>query len=231
MGRYKSLVGNTVIFGICNFTSKLLVFVMLPFYTAVLTTDQFGTADLITTTVGLLQPILTLGIAEGCMRFALDKKYDQRQVFAIGWIVILLGFLLLLASSPLLKRVSGVGDYLIFFVFLYVSTVINTFLNLFCRGIQKVKIVGLAGVVSAFTVVLSNILLLFIFKFGVKGYLSSMIIAHIVASIVLFWGGGLSKYWFSKVDSKAFLDVLKYSIPLAPNRLSWWVNHSSNRFF
>ena len=36
--RYKKLMGNTIIFAIGTFSSKVLVFLMLPFYTNILST-------------------------------------------------------------------------------------------------------------------------------------------------------------------------------------------------
>lgn len=228
--KYKELAGNTLIFAICNFTAKLLVFFMLPFYTAVLSREEFGTADLITSTVSLLQPILTIAIAEACMRFALDKAKDAKQVFAVGLKTILIGMAIIIVASPLLKKLPGLDGYMLYFVGLYVTTILNSFLNYFGRGIQKVKIVGIAGVVSAFTAVGCNVLLLFVFHLGIAGYLLSMIIAHFAASCVLFWGGKMTKYLSWETPVPLTKEMVQYSLPLVPNKLSWWINHLSNRY-
>ena len=230
MGRYKTLAGNTLIFGICNFTSKLLVFFMLPLYTAVLSKEQFGIADLITTTVGLLYPFLSLGISEGCMRYALDKSYDDRQVFSIGIKVLMAGFILLLLLSPFVKQINGLDTYYIYFIFLYITTVANSFLNFFGRGIQKVKVVGIAGVVCSFTAVGANLVFLLIFKWGIQGYLLSMIVAHVAACIVLVVGGNMYKYITLNTPKPIFKEIIQYSLPMVPNKLSWWTNHSANRY-
>ena len=106
MGKYKTLAENTLIFTICNFTSKLLVFFMLPFYTMVLSKEDFGVAELIMSTALLLVPILTLCVSDGCMRFAIDKNYDNSKVFSIGFIIVTGGITLLVCSVPLLKYIS-----------------------------------------------------------------------------------------------------------------------------
>lgn len=228
--RYKELAGNTLIFAICNFTAKLLVFFMLPFYTAVLSKEEFGTADLITSTVSLLQPFLTIAIAEACMRFALDSAKDTKQVFAVGLKTILIGMAIIIIASPLLKKLPGLEGYMLLFIGLYVTTIMNSFLNYFGRGIQKVKIVGIAGVVSAFTAVVCNILLLFVFHCGIAGYLLSMIVAHLTASCVLFFGGKMAQYLSWDTPAPLTKEMIQYSLPLVPNKLSWWINHLSNRF-
>ena len=53
--KYQMLAGNTVKLGLGTFGSKLLVFLMVRFYTEFLSPADYGTADLITQTA---QPIL-----------------------------------------------------------------------------------------------------------------------------------------------------------------------------
>lgn len=229
MGRFKTLASNTLIFAICNFTSKLLVFFMLPFYTAVLSKEEFGTADLIVTIVGLLLPILSLSVSHGCMRFALDKSKNTNEVFSFGLLVVTSGSALLIISTPLLLRIDVVKDYVFLFILLFISHVFQSFFGLFARGINKVHLVGVAGVVSSFVVVFSNILLLFVFHFGVRGYLCSMIISYFSAISILFWGGKMYKYFTSNRNPLLSREIIAYSLPLMPNALSWWINHSANR--
>ena len=84
MGKYKYLIKNMGLLTLSSFATKLLSFFLVPLYTSVLSTGEYGTYDLFNTTIGLLFPILTLDIQEGVLRFALDKDNDNRDVFAIG---------------------------------------------------------------------------------------------------------------------------------------------------
>lgn len=231
MGKYKTLVNNTIIFAVCNFTSKLLVFIMLPFYTAELSAEEFGSSDMILTTVGLLQPFLTLGIAEACLRFALDKNENTSQVFSITIKVVLYGIVILSFLYPLLSLITSIREYYEWFVFLYIVQTINLVLNMFCRGINKVKLVGIAGIVSSFSAVGSNIILLFVLHWGVVGYVLSFIIAYSISSIVMFVGGEMYRYITKLTPMPLAKEMMRYSIPLVPNQLGWWVNQSSNRYF
>lgn len=203
---------------------------MLPVYTAVMSREEFGTSDLITSTASLLAPILTIAISEACMRFALDKSYDTKQVFSVGAKTLITGSIIFLLLGPLLNKLPGINGYYVLFVFLFVTTIVNSFLNFFGRGIQKVKIVGIGGVVSAFTAVGCNLLFLLVFKWGVKGYLLSMIIAHVAASLTLFFGGKMGRYMTWNTSRPLVKEMTTYSLPLVPNKLSWWVTHLSNRY-
>ena len=84
MNRYQTLAANTALISIGTFGSKLLVFLMVRFYTGYLTPAEYGTADLITQTANLLIPIASLDVAEGVFRFAADRREQRAEVFTIG---------------------------------------------------------------------------------------------------------------------------------------------------
>ncbi|MFR1759779.1 MAG: lipopolysaccharide biosynthesis protein, partial [Christensenellaceae bacterium] len=81
MDKYKKLVSNTVIFAIGTFSSKLLVFLLMPLYTRVLSESDYGVVDLLMQTGNLLLPLVSLGINNAIIRFGLDKSSDSREVF------------------------------------------------------------------------------------------------------------------------------------------------------
>lgn len=81
MNRYKQLFSNTVILAIGTFSSKLLVFVLMPLYTRVLTQDQYGIVDLLVQTGNFLIPLVSVGITNAVMRFGMDGETDKRSVF------------------------------------------------------------------------------------------------------------------------------------------------------
>lgn len=232
MSRYRTLYNNTLIFSISNFASKILGFLMLPLYTRVLSPEEFGTSDLIILTIGLLTPLLTISINEAALRFALDEKYDNKQVFSYGFKLILLSFIFLLLIYPLLNMINGFKQYSVFFYLIYLTQVFNLYFNQFVRGIDKIKLVGVVGVIQTMVVVISNILLLVVFKFKIEGFLASILLSNFVALSVLFYWGELKKYtsFTLPIDNELKHEMLAYAIPLTPNKLSWWLNNSANKF-
>ena len=89
MNKYKELFSNTIVLTLGQLSSKLLGFLLIPLYTAILTASEYGTYDLVITTVALLTPILTMVITEAVLRFCVDKKYDKRQILTIGvWLYV-----------------------------------------------------------------------------------------------------------------------------------------------
>ena len=74
MKKYKDLAKNIILFAIGNFVPKLISFVLVPIYTAFLSTDEYGISDLINVTVSLFIPIITFTITDAILRYSLDKK-------------------------------------------------------------------------------------------------------------------------------------------------------------
>lgn len=94
MGKYKKLVGNSAVFAAGNLGSKLISFIMVPLYTYYLTTQEYGTVELITTTISLLLPMVSFGIGVGVLRYALEKDIDNAIVVSNS-IALTLGSLLI----------------------------------------------------------------------------------------------------------------------------------------
>ena len=80
--RYKYLIKNTGILTISSFSTNL-TFLMVPLYTSVLTTEEYGTYDLAVSTVSLLIPILSVNIVDGVMRYSMDSRYDRAIFFRL----------------------------------------------------------------------------------------------------------------------------------------------------
>ena len=102
MSRYKKLISNTLILGAGTFASKVIVLLMMPLYTSILSPEQFGTADIVTQTANMIIPIACIGICEGLFRFSLDAE-DKKKVFTTGICALAFGSAAMFALLPLLS--------------------------------------------------------------------------------------------------------------------------------
>ena len=78
----KSLIKNIGLFTIGSFGSKILSFLLVPLYTAVLSTSEYGSVDLVISTASLLTPILLLSIFDATLRFGMDPEYKKKDVLS-----------------------------------------------------------------------------------------------------------------------------------------------------
>ena len=93
--KYSYLIQNTLLFTISSFGSKILSFLLVPFYTNILSTSDYGTADLITTTTTLLIFIFTINIADSVLRFAIERSEKQEEILFFGIKVLVIGSIVL----------------------------------------------------------------------------------------------------------------------------------------
>ena len=109
--RNRYLMKNTIIFTLGNFGSKLISFFLIPLYTNVLTTTEYGVVDLVVTVGTVAVPVLTLNISESVMRFALDKDADKQKITQIGTGVLLIGMLVGLFIFPISRSFDKISQY------------------------------------------------------------------------------------------------------------------------
>ena len=231
MNSYKKLLKNSTIFAIANLGTKLMTIILVPFYTFVLTTKEYGEVDLIVTTISLVIPIITLSIFESVLRFAMDKNEDKEKVFTSAVIIMLIGFICSAIFLPFFRYVPGIKDYIVLFYLIMVTQGIHMLLSNFVRAIGKVKLFAIDGVINTAILLISNIILLSVFKWGIYGYLVSILLSHIVSCILLMVKGkGISSFKMKKYDKVLAKNMLRYSIPLIPNSLMWWVMNVSDRY-
>lgn len=229
--KYSKLIVNTSLLAIGSFASKLLGMFLTPLYTSILTTSDYGVADLISTTTFLLFPFLSLAISEAIMRFALDKNCDKRSVYTIGITIVLCGFLILVCAIPIIK-VTTIGQYTALFIAYYLMHCLYTITGYFVKGLGQVRIYAMAGLMSSAVIITGNILFLVVFKWGIKGYLFASTLGHAFAALYMFVAAGLHKYVIGpwSVEKSLFKEMIRYSIPIIPNSISWWIANSSDKY-
>ena len=230
---YRSLGKNTVIFAIGTFGSKAISFFMLPVFTRVLTQTDYGKIDIITTSISLLLPLLTLNIVEAVFRFTLDKgSLEQKQsIFTSALTVGVSGFVCLLLFIPVFIHFGVSGSLLAAFLVLFFVDVISGIGRVIIRAEQKLKLFAITDIIRTATFAGFGIYLVAILRMGVIGYLLSQIIAALSSTIIVFVFGSLGRYIRASTINKAvLLRLAKYSLPLVPNTLGWWIINASDRY-
>lgn len=227
------LAKNVLLFSISSFVPKILSVILIPLYTNYLTTAEYGVSDLIVTTVSLVLPIFTLDIQDAVMRFALDKKYDKRDVFSVAARIIFLGTMLVCAGTFVVSffHIPGIeNSYLFFFALMYFTTAVYNTVSLFCRGIDKVGVMVVSSILNSVVSLSSNILFLAVFKWGLTGYLIANSLGSIVGLIWCFIGAKLYRYLKFNIPKNVQKDMVTFSFPLIFSVIAWWINNASDRY-
>lgn len=232
--KYKDLSKNTILFTISNFGSKLISFFLVPLYTYVLSTGDYGTADLMTTTAQLLIPFLSLNIQDAVLRFALNKDYSKSEIISVACRIIGISSVLL-ASVLLVLDASGIlsldGKYILFLYLSYMLGTLTNSLNAYLKATDHVRTMVIAGITNTFLTCILNIVLLLVVKIGIYGYLISNICGSLLAVLImLFAGEAIKDAHLLKINKNLQKEMIAYSSPLIVNSIAWWINSASDRY-
>ncbi len=231
MGRYKRLLSNTAILGAGTFASKVLVLLLMPLYTAILSTSEFGTADLISQTANLLIPLASVGICDGIFRFALEDSEDRRGVFSTGIFVLLLGSAGLLGLIQTLRAFDIFSRYVMLIACYVIASNLHSAFANYIRAQGKTGLFAVQGIINTVLTILLNILFLIVFDMGSLGYVLSVVIADFTMVIFLFF---VARLWrdFSprSVTKRTAAAMLRFSIPYIPTTMMWLITSVSDRY-
>jgi len=236
LNKYKRLGKNTMFIFLGNMGPRLISFILMPFYTFWLSESDFGIQDILIVYSVLLIPYITLGLYEAVFVFPKDKDINsQRAYFTSSLIAVLLmqiGFAIVLISLPesLINKLlpEQLSNYVLI---LYLIVVIESYQRLmqaFTRGIDKMKVYSIAGIVYA--VVNLSLALVLVSKYGLNGYWVALLTASLSSVIYNFI---VIKGWrYIKISDSlksSLKEMLYFSIPLIPNTTMWWIINSINR--
>lgn len=228
--RSRYLAKNTLIFTIGNFGSKFISFFLVPLYTNVLLTEEYGVADLVTTICAVVAPILILNISEAIMRFSFDKGADQAVISKIGIRIFLISILIGILLIPIYELFSPIRDYSIYIFVYNISIGASTIFLFDLRGKELLLQYSIGSIILTLSSAFFNILFLVICKSGVKGYISAFIIANLVTAIyAAIVGKSFNGYSKTRIDRPKMYEMIRFSAVLIPNTFMWWIMNSSDR--
>jgi len=236
----KKLVHNSLIYTLFSFLQRGISLLLIPIYTRVLTTTDYGIISVIGSIIEFFTVFFSLSLTSSVIRFYFDKPNDkeyEKELFGtiFTFITILSGSLslvLLISGTWIIKPFMKDVPYSPYFYIALITMSTGPLFNIF-QGALKAKQIGLQFAIqnmSKFIINLSLILLLVvIMKLGALGVILSNAIASLlffVYSLIFL----INNYGF-RVNTKLLKETLKYSGPLIPNRIAGWAIGLSNKLF
>ena len=225
------LVKNTFIIALGKLSTQILSFLLLSLYTSRLTPAEYGTYDFLVNLQLLIIPLLTLYMEESMFRFLIDADTEKKKKSIISQTFIYVGTMTIIFIA-VASIVCGIisYEYALPFILYIVSCVFIGMSNALARGLSKIKLYSISNFILGFSTILLNILFISIFNMGVYGLLYSIVIANFITSIIVFIKLKFFKYVdLKKFNKKQMKEMLKYSLPLVPSNLSWYIISLSDR--
>ena len=238
MSRSRYLLKNMSLFTISNMASKILVFLLVPLYTNVLSEADYGVADVMQTTLLLLVPLLSLNAGEAALRYGIECADKRGSILKSGMrhvlrSAVIVAAVCLGAAAWMLLTGSGreYAGYFLIFILLYAANAVYEFMLLYTQGSEKVEIMISGSICCTFITVISNILMLLVFRMGLYGYLFSQIAAYLISFVLMFrliGGAGLTG---SKEDRELQSEMTGYGRGMLLYSTASWANNAIDRYF
>ena len=230
MNKYQTLAANTILMSVGTFGSKLLVFLMVRFYTGYLTPAEYGTADLITQTANLLIPLVSLDITDAVFRFAAERRGGRTEAFSVGLRVITLGSAGLLLVIALLQGVPAVRAYGFLLASFVIASCCHALCAHFVRARGNTALFAAQGFFNTALFIGLNVLFLAVFHWGIRGYVLSTTVANLITTGLLVFRARLWRYAGLAPRRGLRRQMLRYCIPLIPTAVFWWIMGVSDRY-
>lgn len=232
MNKKKQLAKNTIIIFFGRVCTQLISFFLLPLYTSYLATKEYGTVDLIQTYVTLLVPIITLELEMSIFRFLIDSRKSEKEtnkLISNNFFILGISLSIFIILYIIVSSIVTIPYRWLILVDIIVCVLSGNFLQV-ARGFGKTLDYAISCILTGLTTVISNIILICFVHVQADGMIISMALANFMCSLYLFIRLKLySKINFKIVDFKQIKEMYKYSLPLIPNGISWWIVNVSDR--
>ncbi len=228
----KELIKNTIIIFLGKACTQLISFFLLPLYTSTLSSDEYGIVDLVTTYITLLVPVITLQLEMALFRFLVDlreKKEEGKVIITNAYVV---ATLMVIIATIIYMFICCLwnSEYKIYFYAMVVVTVYSNLSLQVARGKGDNIGYAIGSIIAGSTTVILNVILLLFVKMGIEAMFLSVIISNLLCFIFLLVRENIwNSIKIKLIEKEKVKSLLKYSLPLVPNGLLWWIINVSDR--
>lgn len=226
-----TLLENTVLLSAGTLFAKGMQFLLILMASYWLTTEQYGVFDVLSTYITLLLPLLSLATGEAVFRFCAPAEDPGEKAKYITNGLCMTSFHLMLCLLVLFcLEKAGVTKLGASFALLLASQLYNYYFQEYARAIKQLKAYAWNLILSTCMIVFCSVVLVYGMGLGLQGLLLAHFFGYLAGDFfVVFY----TKMWIyfdrRTIDRKTVKELVKYSLPLVPNNISWWILSVSDR--
>lgn len=226
----KALITGTIIYTIGNLGTKILSFIIVPLYTYYINTSDMGDYDLVNSTISLLTPILTLQIMDAAYAFMMRNSSKTAEYIDAVYKFMLISTILSVAVILIINCFIPI-KYCYYMVILLAISKFFGVLQKLLRGLKNQKLFAASGIAYTAIFLILNLIQIVVLKQGVDALFQSAIISYTICTIiVLIFDKRLRTFNIKAHSLQLQKEMLKFSIPLVPNQLNWWMINTLDRY-
>ncbi|OPY80563.1 MAG: Polysaccharide biosynthesis protein [Syntrophorhabdus sp. PtaU1.Bin153] len=239
MSKLKALASHSAVYGIGNILTVAASFLLIPLYTHVLSTDEYGCLELINRTADVFTLIMFLGVRQAFIRFFFDRQDKEWHDRVTGTVLMTVTLSAVIGSSIVFAFRNIIAQHILlnsslaylvvlmlaWLPFEVVCNVGMTYLQVQMKSLWFV----VASATRLLLIIGSNVWLLFFLRLGIQGVLvTNLWISCLFAIIFSFYMFKSCRLGFSLSLAK---QLLKFGAPYLPSTFFAFVITNSDRFF
>lgn len=220
-----------LIYGCASMLSKIAAIFLMPLYTGVLTTGEYGAMAMINSCSAVIGILANLNIHSGIARDYFEKGVDRKKLVSTGFFSILLcsvfiALIVFLTRNQWINMLK-LQSYKVAFVLMIAdlpTVSLQSYFAILTRYKSK-PVLFLIGSVSQLMVQIGTaVYLVLIRQIGVEGIFVASLVANIYGTVFFLI---VNREFINFTFDKAILrKALVFSIPTLPAILAWWIDTS-----
>lgn len=232
------LAGHSLVYGIGSALSAAAGFLLIPLYTGVLRTDEYGILELLNRTADIFMLVMFLGTRQAYIRFYFEKNDPEWEKKVTGTVVVFVlgaGVLISLLIYPLRGLFVNklfkdpAADFFITLMLLWIplEMVVNIGFAHLQIQMKSVLYVGINAVRLALVVVL-NLIFVYIYRKGIAGiYFTNILVSGLLAFgfLIFFIRRGMFK-----ISLPLLKELIKFGLPYLPASFFMFIINNSDRY-
>lgn len=240
--KLKSLLSDSVIYGLSGVLTRFIVVFLTPFYTRVYSPGDYGIMGMLNNGYSLVTILLVFALDNSTARWFYDTEdISERKKIINTWLWFYLTMSIITCAviyfvAPFLSHwlVGDPESGVIYFRLLAFSLPMMVWMavaNNVLRFERKVIPTVLLTLVFSLTLIGFNVLFVLYYKMGLKGAYYAQLITAFFSMLLSVY---LMKNWIGSIrffDFKRLFGMIKYSFPFVPASLAYWLVNLSGVFF
>lgn len=225
--KIKELTKDTAIYGISTIVGRFIGFLLVPFYTNIFSTYEFGVFSNIYAYIAFLNIVYIYGMDAAFLKYSsVAESENKNKVFSTPYIFVsfttaILSIIILLLKSPLSEGMSIPSQYsyllyYVVFILIFDTLALVPFANL--RLQRKATKFAVIKTLNIFINLGLNIYLILILDFGIEGIFISNLAASAFSFVALL--PEIYKHFIPKIDGELLKRMLRFGIPYLPASLA-----------
>lgn len=214
---------KSAIYLIGNFSSKILMAIIIPIYAFYVQSSDLGYFDYSQTIMSIVIPIVFFSVWEAILKFTIDGKYEKSEIINSA-IVLSIGACLVISAGLLVVSIFVEIQYLPYILLMFIMYGLVQIWQYAARGLDNSKIYVISGIVGTVVNFCAIFVLVVWRKLGLQGLLVSYILSQIATFITIEVKLRLfTTVRFQRSSFALLKSMVAFSAPLTLNTISAWL--------